>query len=684
MLLRKVFPPPPGAREAVPADASLPSAAHASHPLQTAGVSTAHAREMRPVWRHVLTSVERTMLLLDKQQQDVASLQHVLAQLCHELIPRLALLGAVGVLCQQRLAAFMQEVGLAPGAPQPQSTAAIVLSATQSLSALKRYATSGMQAPAIAPHSEAASEPSAGAADGGQSAQPDVSDAQVQPQPPPACCGDDAATTTAAAEPGSEGAGEGEGGEGDSALRQLHACKNCQRAKTACNDQRPCARCVRLGVPCDGNLRAVKRACSACKRSKVKCDLDDLYPKPCSRCARLGSECTPHVPNKKSKKSSAKDEADDDVPADDSPFGRALVGQTGEILIGGGLGVPPELGGASMAPPGGGGCGSAGASGGNIPMGLATVGSGGLAHFSSDTGGRSDMGGRRDSCRSIRSSLSEGLVNDALACLPDMQAMRSTGSSGHLPLPPMMMPQTTPPRSSGQLPSTGGLTVSDLSGGIDEVVNAILGDDAARAASSSGQLPCASGCPLPGACATPGALGACGGSLPIATAQMGAPCMGASVPVVPAMSLGTVPPQCMHGQPSCVGGCAPCQPCVGQPSIPSWMAMQIGSSSNVVAALSRQDSPADVRMSSNNSLSSVGSLGNSLGNIALPMPSQCGSQASLGSVNLASLGPPGSTVHMGAAAIVAGVPHMGANATLVPGQIGCSPDADCAGRSSSR
>ena len=170
-----------------------------------------------------------------------------------------------------------------------------------------------------------------------------------------------------------------------------------------------------------------------------------------------------------------------------------------------------------------------------------------------------------------------------------------------------------------------------------------------------------------------------------ASAQLVAPCMGAGsvvpvVPVVPALSLGSVPPQCV--QP----GCAPCQPaaCVGQPPIPSWMAMQIGSSSNVVAALSRQDSPADVRMSSNNSLSSVGSLGNSLGNIALPMPSQCGSHSSLGSVNLASLGPPGSTVHMGAAAIVAGVPHMGANATLVPGQIGCSPDADCAGRSSSR
>ena len=33
-----------------------------------------------------------------------------------------------------------------------------------------------------------------------------------------------------------------------SSLLQLHACNNCQRAKTACNDERPCGRCVRLGV----------------------------------------------------------------------------------------------------------------------------------------------------------------------------------------------------------------------------------------------------------------------------------------------------------------------------------------------------------------------------------------------------------------------------------------------------
>ena len=33
---------------------------------------------------------------------------------------------------------------------------------------------------------------------------------------------------------------------GDNGTPKLHACKNCQRAKTACMDQRPCARCVRL------------------------------------------------------------------------------------------------------------------------------------------------------------------------------------------------------------------------------------------------------------------------------------------------------------------------------------------------------------------------------------------------------------------------------------------------------
>ena len=56
----------------------------------------------------------------------------------------------------------------------------------------------------------------------------------------------------------------------------MHACRNCQRAKTACMDVRPCPRCVRLGIPCDdGHPKTVKRACVLCKRAKVKCDLDE-------------------------------------------------------------------------------------------------------------------------------------------------------------------------------------------------------------------------------------------------------------------------------------------------------------------------------------------------------------------------------------------------------------------------
>jgi len=51
---------------------------------------------------------------------------------------------------------------------------------------------------------------------------------------------------------------------------------------------RACARC--------SQLKAVKRACIACRRSKVKCDLDDRHPSPCTRCAHLGYECQPHVP----------------------------------------------------------------------------------------------------------------------------------------------------------------------------------------------------------------------------------------------------------------------------------------------------------------------------------------------------------------------------------------------------
>ncbi|EOD09962.1 hypothetical protein EMIHUDRAFT_452754, partial [Emiliania huxleyi CCMP1516] len=50
---------------------------------------------------------------------------------------------------------------------------------------------------------------------------------------------------------------------------KLHACKNCQKAKTACTDQRPCARCVRLGLQCEGAATPVRRASSHSKRPRV-------------------------------------------------------------------------------------------------------------------------------------------------------------------------------------------------------------------------------------------------------------------------------------------------------------------------------------------------------------------------------------------------------------------------------
>jgi hypothetical protein len=77
-------------------------------------------------------------------------------------------------------------------------------------------------------------------------------------------------------------------GEDGSATTQpeeprMHACRNCQRAKTACMDVRPCPRCVRLGIPCDSDAKTVKRACVLCKRAKVKCDLDEQVSLPASR-----------------------------------------------------------------------------------------------------------------------------------------------------------------------------------------------------------------------------------------------------------------------------------------------------------------------------------------------------------------------------------------------------------------
>ena len=79
----------------------------------------------------------------------------------------------------------------------------------------------------------------------------------------------------------------------------LHACKHCKGAKVTCVDgQRPCARCVRLGLPCEETVKPVKHACTNCSRSKVKCDLD-AQNDPCGRCRRFGLVCVPveHTPS---------------------------------------------------------------------------------------------------------------------------------------------------------------------------------------------------------------------------------------------------------------------------------------------------------------------------------------------------------------------------------------------------
>eukprot|EP00966_Prymnesium_polylepis_P285375 6592168-Prymnesium_polylepis.1 len=74
---------------------------------------------------------------------------------------------------------------------------------------------------------------------------------------------------------------------------RLRACPSCHDAKTACDDERPCNRCDRLGLRCEAEAHTRKRpACTSCKRSKVMCDLGDTGS--CSRCMRMGSVCVPH------------------------------------------------------------------------------------------------------------------------------------------------------------------------------------------------------------------------------------------------------------------------------------------------------------------------------------------------------------------------------------------------------
>lgn len=240
-----------------------------------------------------------------------------------DALPRLAGLGPVGQLAQHRLAVMMAEVGLAHNPRRPPAETAPIdelasglssggLSGAnalvglpdedgfleivgQGLSAVQRYASSAI----VAPASERRSCSSA--------AMP----------PPPTWFGAGPPNGLPTATPGSPELGAASlSGEN---RPKLHACKNCQRAKTACMDQRPCARCVRLCLTCDDDHKTVRRACANCKRAKVRCNLGDGHP--CARCIRLHMDCTEHAKSKRTRAGAGGGSGDEEVssPVRDTP-----------------------------------------------------------------------------------------------------------------------------------------------------------------------------------------------------------------------------------------------------------------------------------------------------------------------------------------------------------------------------
>ena len=374
-------------------------------------------------------------------------------------------------MCEGGLGVLMRDVGLARGAPLPKSLAAMLDAATQTVADIKRYATRGMLTPTASPRirSSASQARASEAVDGGAQGDSTAAASTIAP---------------------SEGGGEGDADDSTDGAPKLHACKNCQRAKTACNDQRPCTRCVRLGAACDGDMRAVKRACAACKKSKVKCDLDDRHPDPCTRCARLSAPCIPHVPNKKKARlGKGGDDDDDEVPGavafggfgmspklagvtlgsiphlmPDGQFGHAVVGgvnsQFGHAVVGGGGGATA----AAMA----------------TAMSMASsMASGMLPRLMQQTS--------QDSCSSASGDAMGGVaepVRSPLATAGEWAALRSCGSA------------------SGELePLRASLAMSSMSDGFVSDVLRCSDVAAALGVTASGTLPgvsMTSGIALPG------------------------------------------------------------------------------------------------------------------------------------------------------------------------------------------
>ena len=131
---------------------------------------------------------------------------------------------------------MMADTGLVQGTIAPESTEDFSHVVEQALAAVKRYASSAMLASAVAPRGTSPSSPTGrpmgriGAGHPGVAVRGETS---FDPRPDASFGGLGDSEQTGVIDP-------------DADSHKLHACRNCQKAKTACTDHRPCARCLRL------------------------------------------------------------------------------------------------------------------------------------------------------------------------------------------------------------------------------------------------------------------------------------------------------------------------------------------------------------------------------------------------------------------------------------------------------